>query len=75
MPRRILHAKVEQKLIVLKKWIVYSTNREHCFKDEIARGYFGSGHICGCHACDPQMVLPLPHFEEPFVVRVPKHEG
>ena len=75
MPRRILHAKVEQKTIVVKKWFVYSTNREYCFKEEIEQGYFPSSHVCGCNACSPKMELPPPLFEEPFVVTIPKHEA
>ena len=75
MPKRILHAKVEQKTVVVKKWFVYSANREHCFLDEINLGYFPASYVCGCSACSPKMELPAPIFEEPFVVTIPKHEG
>lgn len=44
------------------RWIVYSTNREHCFAEEISKGYFGLNHQCGCNVCDRQMELPMPVF-------------
>lgn len=47
---------------VKAQWVVYSTNREHCFKEEIQKGYFGSNHCCGCTSCDKQMQLPMPEF-------------
>ena len=75
MPKRILHAKVEQKTVVVKKWFVYSTNREHCFHEEIQMGYFPSTHVCGCRSCSPTMELPDPLFDPPFVVTIPKHEA
>ncbi len=67
MPKRILHARIEQKTIVVKKWFVYSTNREHCFIDEISKGYFGPEHVCGCTRCSPEIELPQPLFDHPFV--------
>lgn len=47
---------------VKARWMVYSSNREHCFNDEIQRGYFGSDHYCGCRSCDPQLEIPTPIF-------------
>ena len=75
MPKRILHAKVEQKTIVVKKWFVYSTNREHCFGEEIALGYFPASYVCGCLTCSPKMALPPPLFDEPFVATIPRDEA
>ncbi len=44
------------------RWVVYSTNREHCFAEEISKGYFGLNHQCGCNSCDKQLELPMPVF-------------
>lgn len=49
---------------VAARWMVYSTNREHCFKEEIASGYFGPNHSCGCKWCDKQLKLPMPIFTQ-----------
>ncbi len=63
MPRKKKNYKV---MPMMKQcWILYSTNREHCFLDEIRLGYFGPRHHCGCKYCDPQLVAPKPQFTPP----------
>lgn len=45
-----------------KAWILYSSNREFCFLDELRLGYFGPNYRCGCAKCDAQLILPKPSF-------------
>jgi len=58
--------------VAKKIWILYSSNREFCFLDEIRLGYFGPNYKCGCVGCDAQLVLPEPAFtlrlDESFAV-------
>jgi len=64
MPRRKkeLARPLPPNVKIKARWQVYSTNREHCFAEEIAKGYFGLNHCCGCTSCDKQLTLPLPAF-------------
>lgn len=59
MPRRKKPTQELSQTGLDQKWIVYSTNRQHCFAAEISAGYFGAHHICGCKACSPDLVLDL----------------
>ncbi len=65
MPRKRQSANVEHTVVIKKIWIVYSTNRQHCFAEEIRGGFFGPNHRCGCTACEPVLVLPMPQFTTP----------
>lgn len=62
MPRRRQSTKVDHTVVSKKIWVVYSTNRQYCFAEEIRGGFFGPNHRCGCIACDPTLVLPEPDF-------------
>lgn len=62
MPKRRSSAKVEHTVVNRKIWVVYSTNRQYCFAEEIRAGFFGPLHMCGCTACEPVLVLPEPPF-------------
>jgi len=53
MPKRILHANVKKVTSFKPRWLIYSTTREYCFKEEIGRGYFGTLSDCGCRECAP----------------------
>lgn len=64
MPARKKHYKFENPVVEKKLWILYSSNREFCFLEEIRLGYFGPNYRCGCAKCDPQMVLPEPSFTQ-----------
>ncbi len=65
MPRKRESVKVEHRILSRAIWVVYSTNRQHCFLEEIRGGFFGPNHRCGCTACDPQLTLPEPGFMPP----------
>ncbi len=58
MPTRKKHVKVELPVIARKIWILYSSNREFCFLEEIRMGFYGPNYRCGCKKCDKQFVLP-----------------
>jgi len=59
MPKRkILKEKEIEVTTVNKLWIVYSTNRDHCFLDEISRGLFPQTYTCGCNACFQELPRP-----------------
>lgn len=60
MPKRKFYK--ADKVFSKKIWILYSSNRQYCFLDEIRNGYFGPNHRCGCLKCDHQLVLPDPSF-------------
>jgi len=62
MPRRKNTSWIAGDVRVGKVWVLYSTNRQFCFVDEISAGYFGKGFRCGCVHCEPQLVLPEPPF-------------
>lgn len=62
MPRKRLSEKVDHVVVRTKIWVVYSTNRQYCFAEEIRGGFFGPGHRCGCTACEPVLALPEPPF-------------
>ncbi len=65
MPIRKRVARIEPRVISQKIWLVYSTNRQHCFLEEIRGGFFGPSHRCGCESCDPLLALPIPEFTQP----------
>ena len=62
MPARKKHYRLERPVVVKKIWILYSSNREFCFLEEIRLGYFGPNYKCGCMKCDAQLVFPEPPF-------------
>jgi len=62
MPARKRLLTIDHTIKVKKLYVLYSTNREFCFLEEISAGYFGPSYRCGCTACDPQLVLPEPPF-------------
>ncbi len=64
MPRKkkIWTRSLPPGVVVKKYWVVYSTNRVHCFAVEIAKGYFGPDHRCGCESCDLGFEMPKPEF-------------
>jgi len=62
MPRRRESSKVKHEVVSKQIWVVYSTNRQYCFAEEIRAGFFGPCHRCGCTACEPVLVLPEPPF-------------
>ena len=64
MPARKKHYKIEHLAVAKKIWILYSSNREFCFLEEIGLGYFGPNYRCGCMKCDAQLVLPEPSFTQ-----------
>lgn len=64
MPRRAKHVKMKAGSGARKLWILYSFNREFCFKEEIEKGIFAPGHLCGCSDCAPDFQLPLPGFAD-----------
>ena len=35
-------------------WYLFAQGKDHCFKDEIARGLFSKSYSCGCRTCCPQ---------------------
>lgn len=59
------------------RWFLFAQGKEHCFKEEIARGLFpASRYTCGCKECSPQAYReyhqdarsrPLPHEAEPAI--------
>lgn len=62
MPRKKKTYKLDHQVVSKKIWILYSSNRQFCFLQEIRLGYFGPHHRCGCVHCDPELVLPEPPF-------------
>ncbi len=65
MPRKRESAKVEHRVLSKKIWILYSTNRQYCFLEEIREGFFGPNYRCGCTACAPVLALAEPRFTQP----------
>ncbi len=66
MPTRKRVGRIEPRVISRRIWVVYSTNRQYCFLEEIKGGFFGPNHRCGCEACDPALALPMPRFTQPL---------
>ncbi len=64
MPRNKKSYTLSHPVVSEQIWILYSSNRQFCFLDEIRQGYFGPHHRCGCMKCDRQLVLPEPSFTQ-----------
>ncbi len=62
MPARKRSLKIDGTIKVRKVWVLYSTNRQFCFVEEISAGFFGKAYRCGCIRCEPDLVLRDPPF-------------
>ncbi len=62
MPRKKKSYTLAHKVVSRKNWILYSSNRQFCFLNEIQLGYFSPNYSCGCATCDKQLVPPEPSF-------------
>lgn len=62
MPRGKSHSRSDVTAVQKKIWVLYSSNRQFCFQQEIHEGVFPSGYACGCSGCMPTMELPKPEF-------------